>query len=110
MKIDIYISRNSAALHLGHAEIFLRELLERETAIQDASFKTPVIQKTVRIFGSKGGVETPLGSLRFKMRMRKPVSEAVRYFREKNEIENMKAFDQTLGTTVIGNRRKLITI
>lgn len=43
MKIDIYISKNNAALHLGHAEIFLRELVERETALSDASFKTPII-------------------------------------------------------------------
>lgn len=34
-----------------------------------------------------------IGNMRFKMRMRKPVSEAIRYFREKNEIENIKAFE-----------------
>ena len=33
MKIDIYISKNNAAIHLGHAEIHLRELVERETAM-----------------------------------------------------------------------------
>jgi len=31
MKVDVYISKNNAAIHLGHAEIFLRELIERET-------------------------------------------------------------------------------
>ena len=33
MKLDIYISKNNAAIHLGYAEIFLRELIERETAV-----------------------------------------------------------------------------
>ena len=33
MKIDIYISKNNAAIHLGHAEIHLRELVERETVM-----------------------------------------------------------------------------
>ena len=42
------------------------------------------------------------------MRMRKPVSEAVRYFREKNEIENMKSFDYQRPDG--GSRKKLITV
>ena len=53
MKVDVYISMNNAAIHLGHAEIFLRELIERETQAQDASFKTPVIQKTIRIMSAQ---------------------------------------------------------
>lgn len=59
------------------------------------------------------GAEQPIGSLKFKMRMRKPVSEAVRYFRDKNEIENMKAMelgrpgDASLG---ISSRKKQITV
>ena len=57
---------------------------------------------------------TPLGSLRFKIRMRKPVSEAIRYFREKNEIENMKAFETGRvgdGSSVgMHSRKKLITV
>ena len=51
-----------------------------------------------------------LGSLKFKMRMRRPVGEAVRYFRERNEVENIKAFSTTGGTTTQNNRKKLITI
>jgi len=55
------------------------------------AWRTPVVQKTVRIMGARG--DQLIGNLRFKMRMRKPISEAARYFREKNEIENLKAFD-----------------
>jgi hypothetical protein len=112
MKLDIYISKNNAAVHLGYAEIFLKDLIERETAVQDASFKTPIIQKTVRILSAKnvqGGQDTIIGSLKFKMRMRRPVGESVRYFREKNEVENMKAFSRT-GTDTMQSRRKLVTV
>jgi len=33
MKLDIYISKNNSAVHLGYAEIFLKDLIERETAV-----------------------------------------------------------------------------
>jgi First C2 domain of RPGR-interacting protein 1 len=107
LKVDIYISKNNAAVHLGHAEINLRELIERETAVHDAAWRTPVVQKTVRVFGANKGVDQMIGNLRFKMRMRKPISEAARYFREKNEIENLKTLE---GTTSSASRKKLVTI
>jgi hypothetical protein len=43
LKMDVYISKNNAAVHLGHAEINLRELLDRETATTGAVQRTPVI-------------------------------------------------------------------
>jgi len=67
---------------LGHAEVFLREIIERETAVQDVNFKAPVLQKTVRVFAAKGNPDISVGSLRFKMRMRKPISEAMRFYRD----------------------------
>jgi hypothetical protein len=39
MKMDIYISKNNAAIHIGHAEIFLREIMERETIVSDSVFR-----------------------------------------------------------------------
>lgn len=60
------------------------------------SFKTPVIQKTMRIFAARSNnQEQPIGSIRFKMRMRKPISEAIRFYREKTEIANMTAAGDT---------------
>jgi hypothetical protein len=53
----------------------------------------------VRVFGAsagKGGDQL-IGNLRFKMRMRKPIGEAARYFREKNEIENLKTLEGATG-------------
>jgi hypothetical protein len=73
---------------LGSAFVYLREIVDREGAMSDYSFKTAVIQKTVRIMpvGKNGPTDQPVGSLRFKMRIRKPISEALRFYREKNEI------------------------
>jgi hypothetical protein len=115
MKIDIYISKNNAAIHLGHAEIFLREIVERETALQDLSYKTPVIQKTIRIFAAKGSnTDQPIGSIRYKMRMRRPISEAIRFYREKNEIANMSAAHDVFIEGGVNDpsrgRKKLITL
>jgi First C2 domain of RPGR-interacting protein 1 len=116
LKLDVYLSKNNAAVHLGHSEIHLRELIDRETAVQDYSMKTPVLQKTVRVFGSKrtGTGEQPLGSLRFKMRMRKPIGEVVRTMREMNAVKNMTTMDYNQGLgdqTQMGQaRRKLVTI
>lgn len=114
MKIDVYISKNNAAIHLGHTEIHLREIIERETIAQEMSFKTPVIQKTMRVFaaGKANSMEQPIGSLRFKIRMRKPISEAIRYYRERSEIANMTAAGDTFLQSGVDarNRKKLITI
>jgi hypothetical protein len=33
MKLDFYISKNNAAIHIGKTEIFLKEIIERETAV-----------------------------------------------------------------------------
>ncbi len=85
----MFISKNNTAIHLGKATINLKELIERETAVQSAGFKTPVVQRTVRVFG--GNSDIGVGMLRFKMRMRRPISEAMRFFREKNEIDNLRA-------------------
>lgn len=57
MKLNFYISKNNAAIHIGHAEIFLREVIERETAVSELAFKTPVIQKTIRILPLNGNQE-----------------------------------------------------
>lgn len=43
MRIDIYISRNNAAVHLGRAEVLLREIVERESVMQELSLKPPLI-------------------------------------------------------------------
>jgi hypothetical protein len=48
LKIDVYISKNNSAVHLGKAEILLRDLIEREAAHVES--KTPLIQNWVKVF------------------------------------------------------------
>ena len=106
MKLDFYISKNNSAIHLGTAHVYLREIIDREAI--DTGFKTSVIQKTVRIMpAGKGNSDQPIGSLRFKMRIRKPISEAIRFYREKNEISHMGATTYQMGER---GSRKIVTI
>ena len=48
LKMDVYISKNNAAVHLGKCEIMLRDLIEREAAHVES--KTPLIQNWVKVF------------------------------------------------------------
>ena len=41
LKLDVYLSKNNAAVHLGKAEIMLKDLIEREAFSVDS--KTPLI-------------------------------------------------------------------
>ena len=41
--MDVYLSRNNAAVHLGRCEVLLKELIESEVSGQDMNMKTPVI-------------------------------------------------------------------
>lgn len=47
--------------------------------------------------------------MRFKIRMRKPITEAVRFYREKNEIASLTATHDTFLEGNL-NRKKLITV
>ncbi|CDW85652.1 protein fantom [Stylonychia lemnae] len=112
IKVDVYISKNNAAIHLGRAEIHLRELIERENIMQELSMKPPVIQQRVRIFPASGMSEQPIGNLKIKMRMRKHLSEIVRHFRTQLDVQNELAGQDTLLQSGVDmrNRKKLITI
>lgn len=86
------------------------------------NLKTPVIQRWARVFpvsfsATKGSTAVlndqtrPLGVIKFKMRLRKPIQQAMRYYREQNEIKNVERFvsmDPKLGS--IKPQKKLITI
>lgn len=75
------------------------------------SYKTPVIQKTVRILpANKANSDQPIGTLRFKMRIRKPISEAMRFYREKNEISTLQAHQSLSHENEGKSRKKIITV
>lgn len=70
--------------------MFLRDIIDRESAMTELSYKTPVIQKEVRIMPAlKKNSDQPIGMLRVKLRIRKPISEALRFYREKNELQTL---------------------
>jgi hypothetical protein len=50
-----------------------------------------------------------LGKLKFKMRLRKPISEALRFYRDQNEIRNIEKFTQ-MQQEDSRPRKKMITI
>ncbi len=90
----------------------MKELIESEVVTESINAKTPVIQKWARVFPisfpankSAAGVMNeamrPLGVIKFKMRLRKPIQQAMRFYREMNEIKNVEKFtsmDPKLGS------------
>mmetsp|Transcript_32115 Transcript_32115/g.31434 ORF Transcript_32115/g.31434 Transcript_32115/m.31434 type:complete len:145 (-) Transcript_32115:316-750(-) len=110
MKLDFYISKNNSAIHLGESSVFLREIIDRETALSELSSKTQLIEHTVRIMpAGKANSDKPIGNFRFKMRLRKPISEIMRFYRDKNEINTLNA-NQAYVDQDVGSRRKIISM
>lgn len=108
LKMDIYISKNNSAVHMGHADILLKPLIEREASTVDS--KTPLIQSWVHVY-SPGAENSgrPIGQIKYKMRLRKPIQESMRYYREKAEIQNMtRAAQMNVGT--LAPPKRLVTI
>ena len=122
LKMDVYVSKNNAAVQVGRAEIMLKELIESELVTESINAKTPVIQRWARVFPiafpvnkSSTGVLNeqmrPLGVIKFKMRLRKPIQQAMRFYREQNELRNVEKFvsiDPKLGS--VKPQKKQITI
>jgi hypothetical protein len=66
----------------------------------DSGNKTPVIEAWAKVYplvaqksnGNNQDIRTdsrPLGRIQFKMRLRKPITETVRFFREREASKNM---------------------
>ena len=122
LKLDVYVSKNNAAVQVGRAEVLLRELIESEVVSLNLNAKTPVIEGLAKIFpvvfpdnkGASGVMNEqmkPLGVIKFKMRLRKPVQQAMRYYREQTELKNVEKFvsmDPKLGS--VKPQKKLVTI
>lgn len=81
------MSVNNSAVHIGRSEILLKDLIERE--IITSNSKTPLIQQWTKVYAIGQENAQPIGTIKYKMRLRKPIHESMRFFREKNEIANM---------------------
>ena len=49
LKMDVYVSKNNAAVQVGRAEILLKELIESEVVGQ-VNAKTPLIQRWAKVY------------------------------------------------------------
>ena len=48
IKLDIYIAKNNAPIHLGTAQVYLRDLIDRE--VFDSSMRTPVVCRDAQVY------------------------------------------------------------
>jgi len=107
----VFISKSNAAIRLGTATVYMRELWERESAIVESSGKLPVIEQKVRVeaLSPSGHAPIVVGQLNIKMKMRKPITQAAKFFREKQEMEELnRVADPRLGH--FGGRKRHVTI
>ena len=84
-------------MQLGTCECLLSELVYRENLIADGmAQKGAVIEKQLNVVPAPGisgslAMRTEvasLGNLRVKMRLRKPIQEAMRYYRDRTEVRD----------------------
>ena len=83
--LEGHASRGDSHMTFCRASIPLKELLTRAGAISELNTKTGVIESMVVLVSNFDG-KTSIGSQNYKMRMRNPLSEAMRWYREKEEI------------------------
>ena len=94
MRLDVFVSENNKAIMLGSCDVLLSELVFTERMVADSlAHKTAVIERFVNILPAPGFIDSlsdkqSLGQLRIKMRMRKPISEAMRFHREMGEVRD----------------------
>jgi protein fantom len=83
--LEGHASRGDSHVTFARAQIPLNELLTRVGAISELNTKTGIVDSMVVLVSNFDG-KTSIGSQNFKMRMRHPLSEAMRWYREKEEI------------------------
>lgn len=110
--MDVYASLNNKAIHLGKCEVFLNELLTSERAAR--ATKTPIIERWARVFPERVTGEPaeahhakPLGQIKYKMHLRKPVRETLNYYQQTNELAALERNIQAQG---LKSSRNLVTI
>lgn len=110
--IEAHASRGQNHSTLGYARIPMKALLERTSAVESANMANSVIDSAVSLISAIDG-RTVIGVLRFKMRMRLPISEALRWYHERQEVVDMgfpqlKALDTFYETAPSGLTRILV--
>ena len=86
IKVEVFLAKAQRAEPIGFANILLRDLLESNTtSIQTDSNRQPVIKQITNIISIKDN-RVRIGSFSYKIRMRKPMNEALRWYKEKEGL------------------------
>lgn len=116
IKIDVYVSKNNAALHVGSCLVSLKQLLINEYMISETAAKTGSISnyaeiKPLLLDNQIAANKESIGKIRYKMRLRKPVMESWKYNRDRRDIDSMtKAVQFNDTTTSVRVAKKQVTI
>ena len=101
IKFEIYCSEGMDALKLGECSISLRDLLNKNKV----SGVSGVVKSTVSINSDRGDI---VGIVNFKMRMRLPISETVKWLREKQELGIVE--EEAYDVAIPSRKRRLVVI
>jgi len=103
IKLELFLNKSQRVKKIGFANIVLRELIERDYDTADG-MKSPIITGIINIMSSANPA-LRIGSIKYKMRMRKSLNEALRWFREKHDLtiaqRPKRVTQQYLNTKVI---------
>ena len=119
IKLDLYASRQNEAVQVGRAEVPLKDLIASEVDAAAAGLATPSVRLSVEVFavgmpqreGLSGAVQKPkpLGKIKIKMRVRKPIQQALRHIREQQQLSTLENFVKS-GSTGSRAQKKVVTI
>jgi len=82
---DIYFSRGQEHIKIGQAKIDLKPLLTRPDNFGSMNQLSQIIQSGAAIMSLADG-QTSIGLVNYKLRMRYPISEAIKQYKERKEI------------------------
>ena len=103
IKLELFINKSQKVKKIGFANIALRELIERDYDTAHG-MKSPIINGIINI-NSSANPSLRIGSINYKMRMRKSLNEALRWFKEKSDLNTVqrskKVTQKYLNTKII---------
>lgn len=103
IKLELFLNKSQKVKKIGFANVALRELIERDYDTIEG-MKSPIITGVINI-NSSADPSLRIGVIKYKMRMRKSLNEALRWYREKNALNtaqrSKKVTQQYLSTKVV---------
>ena len=103
--LDVYMTKGRNSVIIGRAKVFLYDLLERSSVLAEAAMTTPAVDTMVPISSSRIS-DVILGSVRVKLRFRHPITEALRWLKERNNLLS----SSLMRTTMPRAQRKIVVV